>query len=303
MTPDETYYDILDVPHDASPQDIASSYRKRAKVLHPDVCESPDAEDLFKVLNEAYQTLRDPKKRAAYDTSIALAEVSPYGRYYQGERRYRDPRTWYYTNHHHSTGRARHVDEDLRKPPVRNEIPRLFQVVLFYLSLFMAIVIIAELFLLPWIDGANATDARSSFLEGNRWAEEEEFQKAIESYGQAASKLPSFSEAWRAKGLVEVKKAKELSGLGRAEADRYYRDAIRSFSHVTSQKEEDTTLKKALATAMLETGDGKRALNILNSLQATDRTDPEVATLIRRASGQYETGMTDQQTAYRPEVS
>lgn len=290
--PGDTYYDILDVPHDASQKDIASSYRRRAKVLHPDVCESSDAEDLFKAVNEAYQTLRDPKKRAEYDTTIALAQVSPYGEYYQGGRRYRDPRTWYYTHHHqhyHSTTRDRPSDQDLRKPPVRNGIPRLFQVLLFYLSLLMAIVIIAELFLLPWIDGVNATDARSSFLEGNRWVEEEEYQKAIESYQMATTKLPLFSEAWRAKGLTEVKKAEGLSKLGRSDAEGYYRDAIRSFSHVTGMNTEDNALKKALATALLETGDGKRALNILTSAQSSDNADPEISALIQKIANRTRT--------------
>ncbi|MFH0966198.1 MAG: DnaJ domain-containing protein, partial [Methanobacteriota archaeon] len=185
---DETYYDILNIPHDASPQDISSSYRKLAKILHPDVCESSDAEELFKVVNEAYQILRDPKKRAEYDTTITLAQPSQYKGYYQGTQRYRHPRTWYYADHYHRTGREQTHTNEGRAEPTRKGIPKFVQVLLFYLTLIMAIVIIAELFLLPWINGVNATDARSAFLEGNQWVAEEEYQKAIGSYQTAVSR-------------------------------------------------------------------------------------------------------------------
>ena len=44
----ESYYEVLNVKRDASPEEITASYRKLAKVLHPDVCGSPEAEELFK---------------------------------------------------------------------------------------------------------------------------------------------------------------------------------------------------------------------------------------------------------------
>jgi curved DNA-binding protein CbpA len=280
--PDDTYYDILDIPKDASQQDISSSYRKLAKMLHPDVCDSPDAEELFKALNEAYQTLRDPKKRTEYDASIGHTQTSPYNAYHHGERRYRHPRTWYYSNRQYRAGKTEPPAREVRKEVSRYSLPRRFQVILFYLSLFMAIVIIVELFLLPWIEGANATGARSAFLEGNTWVEEEEYQKAIESYQKAASILPSFSEAWRAKGLAEVKKAEELSKLGKPDGHVYYRDAIASFSRVSGQTTNDITVKKALATAYLGNGDEKKALDTLSSIQATSGSDPEVHALMQK---------------------
>ena len=280
--PDDTYYKILDVPFNASQKDISSSYRRLAKILHPDVCKSSDAEELFKAVNEAYQTLRDPKKRQEYDISIAQAQTSRYGEYYQGSRRYRHPRTWYYANHHHSTSRKEPPSEEVRKEKYRRGMPRLIQVILFYLTLFMGTIIIAELFLLPWINGTNAFNARSDFLEGNKWIEEEEYQKAIESYEKATNILPSFSEAWRAKGLAEVKKADKLSILGSPDAERYYRDAIRSFSRVSGQTTDDIVMKKSLTTAFFETGDLEKARNTLSSIQAANNYDPEVAILAQR---------------------
>lgn len=61
------YYDILGVSRDASTDDIKRAYRKAARKYHPDVSKEADAEDRFKDVSEAYEALRDPEKRAAYD--------------------------------------------------------------------------------------------------------------------------------------------------------------------------------------------------------------------------------------------
>jgi molecular chaperone DnaJ len=62
------YYDVLGVQRTATEQDLKSAFRKLAKDHHPD--RNPgdmDAEQKFKELNEAYEVLKDPQKRAAYD--------------------------------------------------------------------------------------------------------------------------------------------------------------------------------------------------------------------------------------------
>lgn len=61
------YYEILSVERDADQESIKRSYRKLARKYHPDVSKEPDAEAKFKELNEAYEVLKDPEKRAAYD--------------------------------------------------------------------------------------------------------------------------------------------------------------------------------------------------------------------------------------------
>lgn len=279
----ETYYNILNIQPDASLQDITTAYRKLAKILHPDVCQSPDAEELFKAVNEAYQVLRDPDKRKEYDASLVLVQPSPTGRYHQGGRRYRDPHTWYNPYYHQGSTRKQPFQEERKEQPPGSSIPKIVQVLLFYVTLFMAVIIIAELFLIPWIDGVNATEARSAFTSGNQWIQQEEYQKAIESFNVATSKLPSFSEAWRAKGLAEMKKADQLSRLGLPDAEGYYRDAIRSFSKITPQSE-DLTVTKALVRSFLMVQDYNSALNILNSAQKSGYWDPEMAELMRNAT-------------------
>lgn len=61
------YYAILGVPRDASADDIKTAYRRLARKFHPDVSKEKDAEEKFKEMGEAYETLKDADKRAAYD--------------------------------------------------------------------------------------------------------------------------------------------------------------------------------------------------------------------------------------------
>ena len=60
-------YEILGVSKDASESEIKKAFRRRARELHTDVNKAADAEDQFKELNEAYDVLSDPNKRAQYD--------------------------------------------------------------------------------------------------------------------------------------------------------------------------------------------------------------------------------------------
>jgi curved DNA-binding protein len=61
------YYAILGVSRTASADEIKKAYRKLAQKYHPDVTKDPKGEEKFKDIAEAYQTLKDADKRAAYD--------------------------------------------------------------------------------------------------------------------------------------------------------------------------------------------------------------------------------------------
>jgi curved DNA-binding protein len=61
------YYAILGVEPSAGEAEIKTAYRRLARKYHPDVSKEPGAEEKFKAVNEAYEVLRDPQKRAAYD--------------------------------------------------------------------------------------------------------------------------------------------------------------------------------------------------------------------------------------------
>lgn len=80
------YYQIMGVGRDAAPDEIKRAYRRLARKYHPDVSKEKDAEERFKEVGEAYEVLRDPEKRAAYDS---LGERRP------GEE-FRPPPDWHF---------------------------------------------------------------------------------------------------------------------------------------------------------------------------------------------------------------
>jgi curved DNA-binding protein len=90
------YYQTLGVPRDAPAEEVKKAYRRLARKYHPDVSKEPDAEERFKETGEAYEVLKDPEKRAAYDQL---------GRYRSGQE-FRPPPGWEQRFAH-----GRHFDE------------------------------------------------------------------------------------------------------------------------------------------------------------------------------------------------
>ena len=67
MSENRDYYEVLGVDKDADARTIKRAFLKKARTVHPDVSDDPDAEAKFKELNEAYSVLSDEQKRANYD--------------------------------------------------------------------------------------------------------------------------------------------------------------------------------------------------------------------------------------------
>ncbi len=61
------YYELMGIKRDATQDEIKRAYRKLARKYHPDVSKEADAEARFKEVGEAYEVLKDPEKRTAYD--------------------------------------------------------------------------------------------------------------------------------------------------------------------------------------------------------------------------------------------
>jgi curved DNA-binding protein len=79
------YYDTLGVSRGADAEAIKRAYRKLARKYHPDVSKERNAEAKFKDVQEAYEVLKDPEKRAAYDQL---------GRHYRPGQQFRPPPDW-----------------------------------------------------------------------------------------------------------------------------------------------------------------------------------------------------------------
>ena len=67
MAEKRDYYEVLGIDKSASEEEIKKAYRQMAKKYHPDMNKAPDAEEKFKEVNEAYEVLSDPQKKATYD--------------------------------------------------------------------------------------------------------------------------------------------------------------------------------------------------------------------------------------------
>jgi curved DNA-binding protein CbpA len=80
MAPKRDYYEVLGLDRSASDEQIKRAFRKLAFHYHPDLNKSPDAEQRFKEINEAYEVLIDHVRRARYDESrrtYVAVKVSP----------------------------------------------------------------------------------------------------------------------------------------------------------------------------------------------------------------------------------
>lgn len=67
-----TLYGVLGIARDTSAEDIKKAYRRAARTYHPDVNHEPDAADQFRRIQQAYEVLADPNKKARYDAGLVL---------------------------------------------------------------------------------------------------------------------------------------------------------------------------------------------------------------------------------------
>ncbi|HEX6224948.1 MAG TPA: DnaJ domain-containing protein [Chryseolinea sp.] len=90
-----TFYQILGIDQSATPAQIRAAYKKKAMLYHPDHNPgSKDAEEMFKLVNEAYHTLSDPVKKSRYDDQFTISYATPIDyrreankmKYYQWQR-------------------------------------------------------------------------------------------------------------------------------------------------------------------------------------------------------------------------
>lgn len=109
MTQSRDYYEVMGLSRDASEKDIKMAYRRLARKYHPDISKEANAEEKFKELGQAYDVLKDPKKRAAYDKFGAHWEQQ------QSQQQYQQQHHQQYTSSGHGNpfGEGVEIDEDL----------------------------------------------------------------------------------------------------------------------------------------------------------------------------------------------
>lgn len=80
MSPNENYYDTLGVPPDANEATIRDAYRRLAKENHPDTNNDEGAAERFRKIDEAWKTLKDPERRAGYNSELARSTLTQFER-------------------------------------------------------------------------------------------------------------------------------------------------------------------------------------------------------------------------------
>jgi DnaJ-domain-containing protein 1 len=90
---ESSLFSVLNVKREATTEEIKTAYRRMVRQWHPDVCKEPDAHNVFLRIQEAYETLSDPVKRAKYGAGLALAATltQPPNTQYQVNNGYRSP--------------------------------------------------------------------------------------------------------------------------------------------------------------------------------------------------------------------
>ena len=147
------FYKILDIPRDSSAEEIKRAYRSKAKEVHPDVNNSPKAHEVFMVVNEAYETLSDNKKRRLHDIQLDYvgkekAKAERKKQYYGSSVKndtYTNPSNLHYDWNNVNAGGYKEKDDDyyFKQSPV---IYNLLFIVGMFLGFVIAIVTIVGTF-------------------------------------------------------------------------------------------------------------------------------------------------------------
>lgn len=77
MNTERNYYELLNIPRDATPEQIRRAFHKIALQHHPDITKKSESNELFLLIKEAYEVLINPQKRQIYDQELQEAQLKP----------------------------------------------------------------------------------------------------------------------------------------------------------------------------------------------------------------------------------
>lgn len=143
----KNYYKILGVPYHATSDAIKNAYRLKAKKYHPDIRKGSDAKQKFQLINEAYQLLKDERKRRYYDYRLRVELAKRQNVYNQPVYKTK------YTHRHYYTSKAyRKQDSGFKYEKVFDNLVFLFMLII---GLYLIIFGFYRLFFAP-VEGVNS---------------------------------------------------------------------------------------------------------------------------------------------------
>ena len=113
-----TYYERLGIEPDATRDEIVKAWRRFAIQWHPDVCNNPDATEIFKAGNEAKEALKDPARRSLYDAQLSRSERATRKEnqsQYQSPSQNRQQSRHWHTSRRSQQNRHRSAEENRRQ--------------------------------------------------------------------------------------------------------------------------------------------------------------------------------------------
>jgi curved DNA-binding protein CbpA len=196
----KNYYQILGIPSNASAAVIKAAYKNLAKQFHPDI--NPDnsqAEEQFKLINEAYQTLSKPAKKASYDQQLFVQHLVPEAPTFQYQ-------TSYTTNYHRNFEFGRYQPKN-EQTKTRSSINPQEGNLKFYILSFFFLVIIGALGLILG-HFMNQYAAKEHLEEGNKYLQNKQYEQADGEFDAAIEFNEALSDAYFGKGLIMLDHSK-----------------------------------------------------------------------------------------------
>lgn len=111
----KNYYKILGISQTSSLETIKRAYRTKAKACHPDTNTDKNSKEKFQLLNEAYQVLKNDKKRRLYDYRLNMGYRSQKVYYHQGRRSYHNYKYAQNPYYAHRSAGTSHKNRKLEK--------------------------------------------------------------------------------------------------------------------------------------------------------------------------------------------
>lgn len=278
----KNYYQILGIPSNASAAVIKAAYKKLAKQYHPDINPSNvQAEEQFKIVNEAYQTLSKPAKKASYDQQLFVQNLVSEAPTYQYQ-------TSYTTNYHRNFEFGRYAPKSEQTESRSSNNPQAGNLK-FYILSFCFVVVIGALGLTLG-HFMNQYAAKEHLAEGNTYLQNKQYEQADGEFEAAIAFNEDLSDAYFGKGLIMLEHSKNhkkailyfTAAINTATSTQaaYYEKRAYCFYAVEAYQNALVDINTALKSPTIQTGENyyfRGMCNIKIGLEKVACTDFQLA--------------------------